>query len=438
MIRYGGRGQANSRLRRQSGVEMKGKLGGERRARQQRESVLTRAAVPTADAAACASSLIALCDAVAGGPLWSPAGLPVGQRAGEWLDWVAHRHGIVPPLPRADRAAAMGLDEETLRTWRRLAQRAAVRTLLALHQLRELAAAFEEAGVDVIALKGAAALVWLHADPGCRTLRDLDLLLRAEQIEAAQRVLEAQGYRPLPTVSSPEEEAVRLKVAHLRPYVKPGRRPVELHATLPGLRVEPGELWQECRPLGGVCGSLFRLSDPHFTVHTAAHFFGDFARGHGRLNGVCDLLRLARLQGGALSGEVCRGLAARWEAEQAAACLAATLAAHWSVPIPDRVLPAEALEAPALLRGGTVAGGASPGRSARDYVMQIRLARELPAGSARLRYLFRLVFPVAERLRFHYGVPDERNLAPYYVRHAAGIARRAWRLLRTPAAEGAE
>src|SRR5207249_2743842 len=140
----------------------------------------------------------------------------------------------------------------------------------------------------------------------------------------ARAAMETMGYRPLPTVSSPEEEAIRLKIAHIRPYVKPGRLPVELHATLPGMAVEPGGLFgsAECGVRNAECGigdwsaqrapeigdssggpdsqlstlqsqlHLLRLAPEQFVVHTAAHFVADFEMGNARLNGLCDLLRL--------------------------------------------------------------------------------------------------------------------------------------------------
>ncbi len=63
---------------------------------------------------------------------------------------------------------------------------------------RELAAvlrALNEAGVPVVAFKGAAIAFGIYPDPAFRTMGDLDLWLRAEDMERARQVLEGRGYQ---------------------------------------------------------------------------------------------------------------------------------------------------------------------------------------------------------------------------------------------------
>ena len=45
------------------------------------------------------------------------------------------------------------------------------------------------------------------------------------------------------------------------------------------------------------------------------------------------------------------------------------------------------------------------------------MARDLPDLPSRARYVFRLVFPSAENLRYRYDVPADRSLLPYYFLH---------------------
>jgi hypothetical protein len=69
------------------------------------------------------------------------------------------------------------------------------RTALRAH-LRSIVRQFNSAGLEPILLKGARSL-WT-GEPHWRSLRDLDLLLAGEEAIAAQRVLLAAGFHPLP------------------------------------------------------------------------------------------------------------------------------------------------------------------------------------------------------------------------------------------------
>jgi hypothetical protein len=67
-------------------------------------------------------------------------------------------------------------------------------------QIGRIAATLNAAGIRPMALKSAAGLVEsLYPSPGCRILRDLDLLVPEGRLEDAVAALESAGYRPLPS-----------------------------------------------------------------------------------------------------------------------------------------------------------------------------------------------------------------------------------------------
>jgi hypothetical protein len=71
----------------------------------------------------------------------------------------------------------------------------ALRNLQMLKVLERIAARAAQAGVDVLALKGAALNLTVTAGPAERPMGDLDLLVRAEQLPAVQEALAAAGCR---------------------------------------------------------------------------------------------------------------------------------------------------------------------------------------------------------------------------------------------------
>jgi hypothetical protein len=60
--------------------------------------------------------------------------------------------------------------------------------------LAELGGAFAAAGVSVIALKGLVLADHLYPHPACRPMEDIDLLVRAEDLETAARAVVSLGY----------------------------------------------------------------------------------------------------------------------------------------------------------------------------------------------------------------------------------------------------
>ena len=68
------------------------------------------------------------------------------------------------------------------------------RNLFVLHELRQALGALRARGVEVIVLKGAALLGTIYDNIALRPLRDVDLLIRQEQVECAVAALGSVGY----------------------------------------------------------------------------------------------------------------------------------------------------------------------------------------------------------------------------------------------------
>lgn len=114
----------------------------------------------------------------------------------ERVGLLATRHRVLIPavagwerLARAGRAAPVPP---------RLLQMARSERVLALQVagwLGRLRAAFDEAGLDWLALKGPALSQQIYGDPGWRTARDLDVLVPGDQVARAVAVAETLGWQ---------------------------------------------------------------------------------------------------------------------------------------------------------------------------------------------------------------------------------------------------
>ena len=107
----------------------------------------------------------------------------------------------------------------------------------------EVLAVLDSASVPSVILKGSALSRDLHGEPHCRTSADIDLLVRPEDMPAADVALGGAGYRrdndrPLP---------FWMRRLHHAVYQHPGSRvPVEIHwrFSIPGFfNLEPATIW---------------------------------------------------------------------------------------------------------------------------------------------------------------------------------------------------
>ena len=142
----------------------------------------------------------------------------------------AWRHGVLPLLFGHLRQLGRRtpIPDEAMHRMRQGYVRAAVRNqahFAAIAVLIERAAA---AKLEVILLKGAALAQTAYRDPALRPFADVDLLVRAEEIDRAKELLFAAGYELAPELLS---ERFNRKFHANLPFVRRGERPVhiELH-----------------------------------------------------------------------------------------------------------------------------------------------------------------------------------------------------------------
>jgi hypothetical protein len=101
--------------------------------------------------------------------------------------------------------------------------------------------AFEAAGVQSLLIKGIAVNRWLSSPDNPRIYSDLDLLVEPQHLEKAGEVLAELGFEP----TLDEGEMPGWWREHATPWgrTRDGAT-VDLHRTLPGVGVEPEELWR--------------------------------------------------------------------------------------------------------------------------------------------------------------------------------------------------
>jgi hypothetical protein len=160
-----------------------------------------------------------------------------------------------------------------------------------LRLLDEILVALREEGVAAVVLKGAALARSAYPGPALRTLGDIDLLLRAQDLATADAVLRCGGYRP---VASPGVDyAVH---HHAPPYVPPGGHPrLELHTRLTRSgSIRPDLEGMRSRSVAVSAGGsgARELAPEDQMTHACLHLAADGVAG--RVKDLCDIDLLAR------------------------------------------------------------------------------------------------------------------------------------------------
>lgn len=173
----------------------------------------------------------------------------------------------------------------TILNWQRDVAR---QSLLVTARMLAITQRFEKAGIDLLVLKGPAQAMLLFGNAQARSCRDIDLLVRPAQMEAAIALLRSLGYGTRPDLLARHVNAIYLAS-------ESGGPPVELHTRLseddiafPSCVLDPfrhsGELT--------INGGKVRTLSPGATIAYAAHHA---ARHHwSRFYWLADLMAATR------------------------------------------------------------------------------------------------------------------------------------------------
>ena len=215
----------------------------------------------------------------------------------DYFDSLLSQHRIQPLLIRGLRSFGGNCPPELAR-YRPQQSRFMKQSMDRIHALAAINAAFAEAGIRMISMKGPMLAMELYGDPSLRTSRDLDLMVDEEDLDRAGEILTAMGYEE--EVHSFTATPLRQKFYRLVEHEKHvvynrGDICIELHWQTDYQREQSfPELWErrEERQLMGRPVALLGPDDryPALIIHAAEH-------GFLRLRWLLDLYELQKKPG---------------------------------------------------------------------------------------------------------------------------------------------
>jgi hypothetical protein len=139
-----------------------------------------------------------------------------------------------------------------------------------MHRISALLAAFAEAGITTMVLKGAALIPLYYRETGVRPMLDADVLVHSHQAEQAMEVLSKLQWKPF-RFGQPR---MRIPIVHSTPFEDSGGRQMDLHWHLFWECFNAGDdedYWEKAIPIqiGGV--KTLALSPTDQLLHTCWH-----------------------------------------------------------------------------------------------------------------------------------------------------------------------
>jgi len=255
--------------------------------------------------------------------------------------WLALLRGEVPAGVRLSRPEWLRLADEATRhhlrgiTYRRLADSplaadvpaavqeqlrpfyvaTATRNAIHFRQISQLVTALAARDIPVMLLKGIHLARFVYAEPGLRSMHDVDLMVPRDQLAEAEQVFLASGYGPLPR---PDLVARCAWSNHLAKLEKPGGPVVELHWSIERptspFRVDLDGLWQRSRG-GTLDGAAVRLLAPEdLLLHLSLHLSYHHRFERAALKGLVDIATVIAVHGHELDWAALAARATAWGA----------------------------------------------------------------------------------------------------------------------------
>jgi Uncharacterised nucleotidyltransferase len=215
-----------------------------------------------------------------------------------------HRLTTVVPAPQ--------LPPAVIEYLRGVAVSGAVQSLQIGRELSEILEVFRRHGVAVVALKGAHLGHIVYGSAALRTMGDLDLMVRREQLGLAEGLLTQLGYTPQ---HDPLEQVDYGRHHHTRPLGKPGALRIDLHwsiarPTAP-FDVDLDGIWERAVPARIAGGDALVLSPEDLLLHLCLHASFDHQFRLG-LRACWDILEVVRHHRGAIDWDELVRRARRW------------------------------------------------------------------------------------------------------------------------------
>jgi len=245
---------------------------------------------------------------------------PLGEQSWAAVLAAARTHRLTGLLDAATGDGALPATQSQVRQARAAHRTALLRVLALERELVAVVGLLDGAGVESRVLKGSAVAHLDYPDPALRSFNDLDVLVRARDVDRAAAALAAAGFNR--TLAEPRPGFDR-RFDKGMTLVPPAGYELDLHRTFVlgpwGVLVDLDRLWDEGQEFRVGGRRVRALSWPNRFLHACYHAaLGNWPLRLGSLRDVAEMLHRADRDSAAI-----RGLAGDWGAQAVVAAAVA-------------------------------------------------------------------------------------------------------------------
>lgn len=295
-------------------------------------------------------------------------------------------------------------------------------------ELEGIAAAFEQADIPVVLLKGACFALTLYEDIGLRPMGDLDILVPKEKFPRALQVAQAQGYENLLPDAAP---GLRELLNHEVLLQKQGISfALEVHHSLVADKtytyaVPVDWFWAQTEPLTGAdiglsFGTLRMLSPEAQLLYAASHAMLQHGGQKSPLRWFFDIDQLIRLYQPRLDWDLLLTQARSFEWGSALAAALRETGDYFDTPLPNDVRQKIA----ALTDRHQDIVSLKQTRATTHTLLEYQKFQTLD-WNGRFRFVLALAFPTPAYMRWRYQQKNNWTLPAWYFVRWAGILKDA-------------
>ena len=256
----------------------------------------------------------------------------------------ARKHGVAPVLYLSLKNLPDSSCLEHLNELRSIYRTEAQNGLLLFNGLGKVLKALDEAKIPVIVLKGACLAEAVYGNIALRSMSDVDLLVKKDDLEKTVQVLKCCGYAGSYDFQVEKEIAVSVN-HHLPPLVGPDKLQLEIHWTLFDYTYfeardqdeeQVVETWQRAQPAAIESAPCLMLAPEDLFLHLCIHL----SRQHVfnmRMRHLLDLRKVCERYGGAFDWEVMYQRARQWQVDRSVLLTVALAERLIGLAIPERM-----------------------------------------------------------------------------------------------------
>ncbi len=217
----------------------------------------------------------------------------------------------------------------------------AARNMLALHDTEKLVAKLCEDDIDIAGLKGIYLLEHVYGNIGVRTMADIDVLVKKENLARSYELMQELGYQTNGYFSLDDQN---IDIKHLPPLRKNLTSPVvELHWTIleedEPFTIDPGAIWERVKPVKVANSDVFTLGLEDLILHLCIHLTYQHFLNLG-LRGLMDIAMVIYRFQNEIDWQKLIAISQSWSSQKVTALTLSLVETQLNLAIPEEVYSA--------------------------------------------------------------------------------------------------